>query len=232
MAAKVDACSIAAGDTIVLDFKESEGASGRAIENEHFGPITAYMAPAASQGDGAVWFKVFEQGFDASTDMWAINILNENDGLVEVTIPADIKAGDYILRGEVLALHQADKGIYELYPNCVLLTVTGGGSAEPEGVDLEVIYNDPDTYPGLLWNPFNGKNAGYLIPGPAVYEAGAVEPANIKANIQPSSSSASTTEEKENDGPTENNSNTKSNTSKAPCINGKRRVERRRRRRR
>ncbi|KAJ2237949.1 hypothetical protein H4R99_000669 [Coemansia sp. RSA 1722] len=195
MDASVDACPVAAGDTFTMLFREEDEDEWRAIENEHNGPITVYMAPAESKGEGAVWFKIYEQGFESSSDLWAINILNENDGHLDVTIPADIQAGDYLVRGEILALHLADQGTYEVYSNCALISVTGGGSSVPDGVDLESIYTDPDTYPGLLWNLYDEDNSNYPIPGPAVYEAGTSGPTNGKANSASSSNSSSVTED-------------------------------------
>ncbi|KAJ2392353.1 hypothetical protein GGI05_002695 [Coemansia sp. RSA 2603] len=106
------------------------------------------------------------------TDMWAINILNENDGLIDITIPSDIKAGDYILRGEILALHLADQGIFEVYSNCVHLTVSGGGDVVPEGIDLKEMYGDTEGNPGLLWDLYDGEKKEYPIPGPKVYQPG------------------------------------------------------------
>ncbi|KAJ1719654.1 hypothetical protein LPJ53_005622 [Coemansia erecta] len=204
MSAKVEACEIAAGSVITFDFKEEEGTDGRAIENEHNGPITAYMAPAESQGQGAVWFKIFEQGYDMDSDMWAINILNENDGLIDITIPADIKAGDYILRGEILALHLADQGVFEVYCNCVHLTVTGGGDAVPEGIDLKEMYGDTDGNPGLLWDLYDGEKKEYPIPGPKVYEAGTAPAGGNNVNspskdVSSEKSSEKVTEEEEQD---------------------------------
>ncbi|KAJ2706686.1 hypothetical protein FB645_001436 [Coemansia sp. IMI 203386] len=122
MDASVDACPIAAGDTFTMLFREEDEDEWRAIENEHNGPITVYMAPAESKG---------------------------------------------------------------------------GGSSVPDGVDLELIYTDPDTYPGLLWNLYDEDNSNYPIPGPAVYEAGTSGPTNEKANSESSSKSSSATEDEE-----------------------------------
>jgi len=80
------------------------------IDPSHKGPITVYMAkvadatgPVPEQG----WFKIFHDGFTAEDGKWAIDRMNANEGLVTVKIPECLPDGDYLLRGEVIALHQA-----------------------------------------------------------------------------------------------------------------------------
>ena len=45
------------------------------------------------------------------------------------TIPASLAPGNYLIRHELLALHQADTP--QWYPECAQLTVTGSGTATP-----------------------------------------------------------------------------------------------------
>jgi len=49
----------------------------------------------------AVWFKIHEQGRTAAGKWAATDILNANNGTVTVTIPKNLKAGQYILRHEL-----------------------------------------------------------------------------------------------------------------------------------
>ncbi|KAJ1838603.1 hypothetical protein LPJ70_005391 [Coemansia sp. RSA 2708] len=122
-----DMCNIKAGSTITLEFHEEEDRGSRAIEGKHYGPCIAYLSKIEADGSPIGFFKIFEQGYDSSSKKWCIDDLNANDGQLEVTIPADIEDGDYILRGEIIALHLAEKkGGAEFYNNCVQLRISGG----------------------------------------------------------------------------------------------------------
>jgi hypothetical protein len=52
-------------------------------------------------------------------------------------IPATLKPGNYLIRHELLALHQADAP--QWYPECAQLTVTGSGTATPPSSYLTAI---------------------------------------------------------------------------------------------
>lgn len=54
---------------------------------------------------GGGWFKIFEDG--VANNKFCTERLRENGGRMTVTIPKDLEAGYYTLRGEHLALHQA-----------------------------------------------------------------------------------------------------------------------------
>lgn len=60
------------------------------------GPIAVYVAPAASNGSGPVWVKLFE---DTYTTSWAVDRLITAHGQHTVIVP-DIPAGDYLFRGK------------------------------------------------------------------------------------------------------------------------------------
>ncbi|KAJ2083339.1 hypothetical protein H4R24_000899 [Coemansia sp. RSA 988] len=164
-----DICDIQAGATIILEFHEEEGRDSVGIDPSHEGPCLVYMAPLSSNGAGNVWFKIFEQGYDAKSNKWCIDTLDDASGKLRVTIPADIEDGDYLLRGEIIALHAAsDIGGAEIFPNCVQIRVSGGGSAKPSGVAIPGVYKEDD--PGILFD-LESDYTTYEIPGPKVYEA-------------------------------------------------------------
>jgi len=50
--------------------------------------------------------KISEDGYDGSK--WAVTRLIANGGKHDVTIPSTLAAGDYIMRVEILALHESD----------------------------------------------------------------------------------------------------------------------------
>ncbi|KAF8755073.1 Glycoside Hydrolase Family 61 [Rhizoctonia solani] len=116
-------------------------------------------------GSEASWFKVAETGL-VSKDYWGTDVMNANCGKVEFTIPADLPAGNYLIRAEVIALHVAGSvGGAQLYMSCYQINVTGGGAASPATVKFPGAYSPTD--PGILFNIYGSYNS-YTIPGPAV----------------------------------------------------------------
>ncbi|KAJ2363888.1 hypothetical protein IW150_006628, partial [Coemansia sp. RSA 2607] len=156
-----DTCGVKAGSTIKVEWHHS-GDSGDVISASHKGPCLVYMAPLESNGSGNVWFKIFEDGYNPSTKQWCVDKLIANDGKLDVTIPHSIKPGAYLLRSEILALHNARElhGM-QAYPNCAQLYVSGSGNTVPSGVPIPGVYKDND--PGILINIYK-KLDNYPIP--------------------------------------------------------------------
>lgn len=79
-------------------------------------------------------------------------------------IPSNIPSGDYLMRGEIIALHSA--GSYpgaQLYMGCVQIRVTGGSGAVPTStVRFPGAYKSSD--PGITTNIYSGISV-YTIPG-------------------------------------------------------------------
>ncbi|KIP06739.1 glycoside hydrolase family 61 protein [Phlebiopsis gigantea 11061_1 CR5-6] len=142
------------------------------IASSHHGPIAVYIAPAASNGSGPVWTKIFD---DTYTTSWAVDRLILAHGQHTVVVP-DIPAGDYLFRAEIIALHQADV-LYDqnplrgaqFYISCAQITVTTNGTdALPVGVPFPGAYTDAS--PGIVWNLYNNSDpTQYVAPGPAVW---------------------------------------------------------------
>ncbi|KAJ1801143.1 hypothetical protein LPJ59_000539 [Coemansia sp. RSA 2399] len=176
-------CPVEAGSTITVEWHHNnDSASDDIIDVSHLGPCLVYMAPLESNGSGDVWFKIFEDGYDASTKQWCVNKIRASGGKLDVTLPADIKAGDYLLRTEIIALHEADTDYAtnpargaQYYPNCGQISVSGGGDAEPQGYAIPGIYKTNS--PGILFNLYSSYDS-YPIPGPPLYVAGAVASAD------------------------------------------------------
>jgi len=150
--------------------------------------VLFYLAKSDT-GSGNVWFKIYQDGYNPTTALWATDTLIANVGLVQVTLPSDIAPGNYLLRGEVLALHQA----YELngvqpYVGCVELTISGSGTADPAGVAFPGAYSDTD--PGILINIYYNFTT-YIIPGPALYVSGSGSGSASASASASASSSAS-----------------------------------------
>ena len=160
-----------------------------AIGGNHFGPVMVYLSkvPDSTKADGsASWFKIYEYGYTASSKTWGTDLLNKNCGKQEVTIPANIAAGDYLLRAEAIALHAAGQaGGAQFYMTCYVslpttgeqssvadrnqqqIKVTGSGSVNPAGVKFPGAYNAND--PGIKVDIYGSGFNNYTIPGPAPY---------------------------------------------------------------
>ncbi|KAJ2145414.1 hypothetical protein J3F82_005013 [Coemansia sp. RSA 637] len=172
-----ETCPVKAGSTITVEWHhDNDSASDDVIDITHLGPCMVYMAPLESNGSGDVWFKIFEDGYDAATSTWCVNKIRNNGGKLDVALPADIKSGDYLVRTEIIALHESDTDYAvnpargsQFYVNCAQVSVTNGGSAEPQGYAIPGIYKS--TTPGVIFNLYSSYSS-YPIPGPAVYVSG------------------------------------------------------------
>ncbi|KAJ4323661.1 hypothetical protein N0V94_001720 [Neodidymelliopsis sp. IMI 364377] len=143
--------------------------------DSHKGPIIEYIAPC--NGDcttltpGALrWTKISQKGLitPGGSGTWATDDLIKNKFASSTTIPKNLKAGNYVIRHEIIALHGAgsDNGA-QLYPQCLNLKVTGSGTAAPSGgVAGTSLYKRTDA--GILFNLYNNPTS-YPFPGPAVW---------------------------------------------------------------
>ncbi|EEB93545.1 hypothetical protein MPER_07780 [Moniliophthora perniciosa FA553] len=101
----------------------------------HPGYFSAYMSKAdaadsANTGKGSTWFKIWEWSPTYSDGMLTF----ESEGITEFTftIPASVPNGQYLLRGEQIALHAAsEEGGAQLYIACAQINVEGRGSGSP-----------------------------------------------------------------------------------------------------
>jgi hypothetical protein len=98
----------------------------------------------------------------------------KNDNLHTATIPSDIKAGTYVIRHEMIALHNALNDDYirkisgaQFYPQCAKIKITGDGTATPLGAKFPGTYKWDDK--GILINIFYMPNE-YISPGGPVYK--------------------------------------------------------------
>lgn len=164
---------IQAGSNITIDWHEDESIKSRFIDMSHLGPCIAYMSKMSANGEGDVWFKIQENGWDPKTKKWCVDVVNDAKGKWAITIPKELKAGKYLLRPEVIALHEADryygqddKAGAQYYPNCVQLNVIGSGILEPKGYPIPGIYHPKDK--GIWFNRWD-KFTEYPIPGPPLY---------------------------------------------------------------
>lgn len=73
----------------------------------HLGPAITYLAPATSKDPTALNFFKIDQAGLLKDGTWITNSILKNNNSYTVKVPSDIKAGRYILRHELVALHDA-----------------------------------------------------------------------------------------------------------------------------
>ncbi|KAJ7618309.1 glycoside hydrolase, partial [Mycena polygramma] len=166
--------NVAAGDTITIAY-ESDYNEGSTHWPHSVGPIMTYLADC---GDvtcdkfdvaTAEWFKIDQQGKNKTGD-WPAQAAIAPGLPVQVTIPANLKKGNYILRHEVVNLERSSVRVTEFYPNCVQTMVSGSGTGGPttgETVKFPGAYRATDK-DIAYYDPYTDKTAPYRFPGPPV----------------------------------------------------------------
>lgn len=195
-----DFVTAAAGDKLSFEWYH-DNRNDDIIDSSHKGPVITYIA-AYTEDNGAspIWSKIDEEGYDSSSKLWAVDNLITNKGKKDFTLPSSLKAGQYLVRQEVIGLHEADASYTtgrgaQFYPSCVQMKVTGSGSAIPdEDFDINTGYTAND--PGILFNLY-GTFTSYDIPGPELWDgagsgSGSSSSGNTTSSVAPTSSAAPT----------------------------------------
>jgi cellulase len=166
--------SVKAGDKFTFEWYHNTRADD-IIATSHKGPVQVYIAPTSSNGNGAVWTKLFSDSYSGS---WGVDRLISSKGQHSINIP-NIPAGDYLLRAEIAALHEADalytqnpaRGV-QMYMSCLQVKVTSNGNQNlPGGTSFPGTYND--NTPGIHFNIYGANGATYKAPGPDVWNGAA-----------------------------------------------------------
>ncbi|KAK7943533.1 endo-1-4-beta-glucanase [Apiospora aurea] len=151
----------------------------------HRGPVLDYLADCGASGCETVdktqlqFFKISQAGLVTpatkekggsrvpSFGYWASDQLIANNNSWVVEIPPRIKPGFYVLRTEIIALHNASYSDgAQNYPQCFNLEIQGAGETEvPAGTPGESLYRASD--PGVQLNISTGLQ-NYPIPGPTL----------------------------------------------------------------
>ncbi len=186
----------AAGDKLTFEwFHDNRGDD--IIADSHKGPVITWIAPFTT-GNGAepIWSKIAEDGF--ANGQWAVDKLIANKGKNDFTIPADLAAGKYLIRQEIIAHHESDAAFNvnpdrgaQFYPSCVQFEISGTGSVVPnQNFDFNTGYTYQD--PGIVFNLY-APFTSYQIPGPAVFSSGGSTNPNPAPVPAPSPSASTTT---------------------------------------
>lgn len=169
--------TVAPGDTVAL--RQAFGAGGM----EHPGPTQIYLSQApgsVKEYDGSgEWIKVYQslvckQGAtsaDFQTEAWCM----WGEETIGFTVPETIPDGEYLLRGEHIALHGAHDGRAEFYYACAQIKVEGSSAQGlPEGPTTLIpgVYSVEDEAINFsVW----GQSTSYdFIPGIEVAPGGQI----------------------------------------------------------
>jgi len=149
------------------------------------GPVMVWLfkcsgAFSSCDGSGAGWFKIDEGGFTRTSDSiyldsevpsgWGIASLVGGNKAWSSKIPAGLEPGNYLIRHELIALHQAKNP--QWYAECAQIVVGGSGTAAPSSsqkVSIPGYAKQSD--PNISFN-INDRSLPqtYTMPGPAVFK--------------------------------------------------------------
>jgi cellulase len=135
----------------------------------HKGPVLTYMARMDSPDQKVTdlkFFKIDEGTYDPKTGNWGSDKLIAQNNSWTSQIPSDLKAGDYVVRHELIALHfglwgdAKGKGTQssgaQFIPECVRIKLSGSGTATPPGQTFPGLYKPTDS--GIKVNIYYGPN--------------------------------------------------------------------------
>ncbi|KAG8683435.1 hypothetical protein FRC08_014285, partial [Ceratobasidium sp. 394] len=193
------------GDNLVYTWGNNVAESGNWIHDT--GPMMTYMAQvpagktaATFDGVGAKWFKTGQVG--KKNNKWVQGSLMTG-ATFTTQIPETLADGDYLVRHEIIALHNAgSKGGAEFYPSCLQLRIQNSNAGRSV-VTASPTVSFPGAYtatdPGILVDVFSQAADGseYKFPaGPIanVSAPGATgSPPNVVAEESSTSSAAPST---------------------------------------
>ncbi|KAH9828982.1 glycosyl hydrolase family 61-domain-containing protein [Rhodofomes roseus] len=138
------------------------------------GPLMTYMTQCTTtnctefDSTSAEWFKIAELGMSSSS-AWFQAYLTQGDSYT-LTLPKNIKPGGYLIRHEVIALHQAvSVGGAEFYPSCTQVLISGSGDGTPSSGETCTFpggYSNTD--PGIYVPDIYDGDLDYVFPGPNI----------------------------------------------------------------
>jgi cellulase len=138
------------------------------------------LLPESGKPEDVDFFKIDELAYDPKTKVWGSDALMANNYTRTVTIPSDIKPGTYIVRHDMIALHNALNDDYkrkisgaQFYPQCAKVQITGDGTVTPPGSKFPGTYKWDDK--GILINIFFMPNE-YISPGGPLYKPSSPTP--------------------------------------------------------
>lgn len=157
------------------------------LADGHNGPCSFMMKKVDSAVNdtaaGGGWFRIAYEGYNNETGKWCTQKVAA-DGRLTVKIPEDLAGGSYLIRPELVALHNTSGvwGAPQLYISCFQVFLNSAGTAIPK--DTVAIPGNDYAVPGskaMMWNLWEGDQSLYPNYGPPTYvSSGKVDP-----NAQP-----------------------------------------------
>jgi len=143
----------------------------------NLGPMITYMAACngpCAQADvaNAKFFKIHQVGQKQDGSWFQDDLHNNADATVDMTLPNNLPAGEYLIRHEIIALHLAgDVGGAEFYPSCSQIRLSAPANPSTASLPTDTVtfpggYSDND--PGIHVNVFDDNFKYTNFPGPAV----------------------------------------------------------------
>ncbi|KAI4119428.1 MAG: hypothetical protein LQ345_000674 [Seirophora villosa] len=173
-------CPANSGSELTFNFRDwPDGSRPGSIDKSHMGPCAVYMkkvdnAAADDNAAGPGWFKIFEQDYDNSTAQWCTSKIMANDGKLSVKLPTDLAGGYYLVRPELLALHEADKNPADpqFYAGCAQVFLQSSGSSVPKDT-VSIPGHVNMQQPAMTFHVWNTPKQLYFPQfGPPTYKSG------------------------------------------------------------
>ncbi|KAF1949012.1 hypothetical protein CC80DRAFT_581957 [Byssothecium circinans] len=142
---------------------------------------SAFTPDTAAEYDGSGdWTKIYSgttSNISSAGLKWSTDAISS----FVFDLPAELPAGEYLVRAEGLALHSAGSaGGAQWYIACAQVKVTGSGSGTlSPSVKIPGVYKG--TKPGILIGLYYPVPTNYSAPGPALWPAGTSEVHSVKS---------------------------------------------------
>ncbi|KAE8822360.1 hypothetical protein HRS9139_10381 [Pyrenophora teres f. teres] len=179
-----DTIKVSPGDNLTLDWHhDTRSDADDVIASSHHGPSMVYMSPDPPTNESFV--KIWHEGkYQANPfphpGRWSTTgNVAKHAGHMSVRVPAGLKPGFYLVRAEMVGLHEADVSFAQnprrgaqFYPDCVQIEVVGAGMSSYPRVycSTETAKPKTSTTPCVT---------DYVIPGPTVWSGAWPETTSI-----------------------------------------------------
>ncbi|KAF9775268.1 hypothetical protein IL306_006635 [Fusarium sp. DS 682] len=166
---------VKAGDEIGL--KQAFGGTGM----QHPGPIQVYAAPikdaTKDSSQDLKWYKIHQALICKSGNAESLRSTawcSWDEDSVHFKIPSTLPDGQYLLRGEHIALHGAHDGQAEFYYACAQVEVTGNSATKIPGTSVSIpgVYKQDD--PAVNFSLWGSSTSYDVMPGPDVIPGGTI----------------------------------------------------------
>lgn len=173
-------CPANSGSELTFNFRDwPDGSQPGSLDKSHMGPCSVYMkkvdnSAADNNAAGPGWFKIFEEDYDNSTGQWCTSKIMANDGKLSVNMPTDLAGGYYLVRPELLALHEADKtpADPQFYVGCAQIFLQSSGTSVPKDTVSIPGYVNMQA-PAMTFGVWNTpKQFSFPQFGPSTYKSG------------------------------------------------------------